>query len=295
MLQNSGKTRSGRILSTRTWLLFFAVALTLPLVLVLAQDSTLTKDQIIKMSKAGLSDDVIVAQVKAQQTPMKVSTDDLIALKAAGVSDAVIRALVSPGPTEAANTAPAANAPAATTASSDPNDPNSPHDPGVYLYTTTRDGKPSMVFIDQVGAGREKSKGSFFRGANRKAELPGPHATVRTGDSKPVFYMYFSTGANISEAGSILSPSQFSLLLLDQKQDHRETVVAHVGWSSVRVGTDSKKASLFDSQRLRAYTYKVTPKENLKSGEYAFIATTSMAGSATGATVVIYDFGVDAR
>jgi hypothetical protein len=297
MFEDSGKVRIKRILSTLARLLAVAVVLAVTAGLAFAQDKPLTREQVIRMSKAGLSDEVIVAQIKAQPAPMKINTDDLIALKSAGVSDAVIRALVSPasaGAPAATAGAPAASATSAE-ASEDADNPNSPHDPGVYLYTTDRDGKPKMIFIDQVGAGREKSHGSFFHGANRKAELPGPRAAVRTSDDKPVFYMYFSTGANISDAGSILSPAQFSLLLLDQKPDHRETIVAHVGWSSVSVGTDAKKASLFDSQRIRPYTYKVVPRDTLRTGEYAFIATTSMAGSAKGATVVIYDFGVDNR
>jgi hypothetical protein len=59
------------------------------------------------------------------------------------------------------------------------------------------------------------------------------------------------------------------------------------------MGADEKREIMFSSERIRSGMYKVTPKQDLKSGEYAFIMATRGAGSATGTTVVIYDFGVD--
>ena len=97
----------------------------------------LTKDQIVDMSKAGLPEDVIIAKIKAEPLPLKLAASDLVALKASGVSDGVIRALMGVGDSPAS--AAAAATPAA--AAADPDDPMSPHDPGLYLATTTRDGK----------------------------------------------------------------------------------------------------------------------------------------------------------
>jgi len=236
--------------------------------------------------KAGLSEDLIVSTINGSPGAYDTSADGLIGLKKAGVSDKVVAALI------AKNAAPSTFAPATAPAAEagDPDDPNSPHDPGVYLVSTSRDGKRKMVFIDRMGSGREKS-----HGRSMMAEIPGPHAAVRTSEDKPIFYMYFPSNVNLSDVGSISSPTQFSLLALEEKKDHRETAVSHVGWWHVTVGTEEKKSSLFESERVRPYAYKITPNVSMKPGEYAFIATTSVAGSARGATVVIYDFGVDAR
>lgn len=298
-MRNVFNTRNKRILASRSALFSCLAMIMIPLALPAGQEKPLTTEQIIKMSKAGLPADVIVAKIKAEPTLPKISTDDLILLKSAGVNDTVLRALTG-APAAIESSAPAEGAAedasrAATNrmSYSDPNDPNAPHDPGVYLLAVDRDGKPKMQFIDQVGAGREKNRGKFF--ARMAAELPGPRAVVRSADAKPVFYMYFSPAANISDTGAILSPSQFSLVSLDQKKDHREATVAKAGWGGVASGIDEKKQALFESQRIRPQVYKVTPKNSLESGEYAFIATTSIAGSAKGATVVIYDFGVDAQ
>jgi hypothetical protein len=61
--------------------------------LVVAQ-TTLTNDSVIKMVKAGLSDDVIISTMKAQSAQYSTDPDALIALKTAGVDDAVIKAMI---------------------------------------------------------------------------------------------------------------------------------------------------------------------------------------------------------
>ncbi len=263
----------------------------------LVSQQLLNNDSVVKLVKAGLSDDLIVTTINTQAGSYDTSTDGLIALKGAGVSDKVVAAIVakaagSPStPTSIAPTAPATPTPGAQ----DSEDPMAPHDPGVYLMTTTREGKRKMVFIDRVGAGREKLHRGLVS-ASRNAEIPGSRASVRTQDANPVFYMYFPATSNIGDVGSISSPTQFSLLALEDKKDHRETKVAKAAiFSGFSYGNDAKKTSLFNAERIRPYMYKVSPSASLKSGEYAFIASTTMAGSAQGATVVIYDFGVDAR
>jgi hypothetical protein len=54
----------------------------------------MTVDDVIKLSKAGLSDDVIIAQIKKRPQPFDLSTDQLIQLKSAHVSDRVIQAIM---------------------------------------------------------------------------------------------------------------------------------------------------------------------------------------------------------
>lgn len=262
-----------------------------------SQEAALTKDSIIQMVKAGLPEDVIVSKIRSQTTPPTISTDDLIALKAAGVGDGVIRALVSPAP--AAAPAPT-NAPAPA-APPDPNDPMAPHDPGIYLMVHPREGGTKMVLIDRAGSGHEKTANvwghAFSYGISKakvKAEIPGPHAPVRSTEPTPTFYMYFPPTGNLGAADTISSPSQFSLLLLEDKKDHRETAVFKVGFASASAGTDEKKTFKFNTDKIRAYAYKVTPSGSLKGGEYAFIATTgTAAGAGGGGSVVIFDFGVD--
>lgn len=72
----------------------------------LAAQQALNNDSIIKMSKAGLSDELIITTINAQPGSYDTSTDGLIALKAAGVSDKVVTAIVMKGPTARPPSAP---------------------------------------------------------------------------------------------------------------------------------------------------------------------------------------------
>lgn len=293
---------------TAWWLRSLVVALAVvgvPVALCGQDSPPLTKDQVIQMTKAGLPDDVIIAKVNAEPEPMNLSTDDLIALKTAGVSDNVIKAMIAPRAAAPAAAAPApAPAPAAAAVPPpDENDPMSPHDPGIYLYSTTRDGARRMILIERAGAGHEKTANvwghAFSYGiakAKVKAELPGPHAAVRSTVPKPEFYMYFPPTGNLGSAESISSPSQFSMLALEEKKDHRETAVFKLGFASASGGTDEKKVRQFTAEKVKPYVYRVVPNGDLQAGEYAFVATTGMAAvGGSGASVVLYDFGVDLR
>ncbi len=60
----------------------------------LTAQQALNNDAVIKLVKAGLSDDLIVSTVNAQAGIYDTSTDGLIALKTAGVSDKVVAAIV---------------------------------------------------------------------------------------------------------------------------------------------------------------------------------------------------------
>ena len=284
----------------------------------LVGQQTLNNDAVIKLVKARLSDDLIVATINAQPGNYDTSTEGLIALKRAGVSDKVVVAILKKAAAPAtaapaAQTPASAPAPAAQAAASapaptaeDPDDPMAPHDVGVYLMTTAPGGKRKMVFVSQAGEESTKTSSmlaaAFSFGAKKakmKAELAGPRAAVRVTDARPVFYMYFPPVSSLGGYGGgpdlITSPNQFSLLSLEIKADHRETTFAKVGFGSVSMGSDEKKVALFSSDRVRSGMYKVTPTQDLRPGEYAFISATRGAGSATGTTVVIYDFGVDAR
>ena len=54
----------------------------------------ITFEQVIRLSQSGLSDDVIVAQIKKRSQPFDLSADQLIQLKSEHVSDVVIQAMM---------------------------------------------------------------------------------------------------------------------------------------------------------------------------------------------------------
>jgi hypothetical protein len=116
----------------------------------LIAQQALNNDSIIKMVKAGLTDDVIVATINANSGAYDTSPDGLIALKQAGVSDKVIGAIVAKGP----GSAPDSTASSTLNASA----PAAPLPPGVDnigIYYKDTGGNwqplPSEVVIFQSG------------------------------------------------------------------------------------------------------------------------------------------------
>lgn len=80
------------------------IVLSLVICPLLVAQQTMNNDSVVKLVKAGLSDDLIVSTINATQGAYNISTDSLVALKTSGVSDKIIAAIV--GKTAAASPAP---------------------------------------------------------------------------------------------------------------------------------------------------------------------------------------------
>ena len=68
-----------------------------PLPVSKAVQAKMSNDSVIRMQRAGLSDDLIVQTIGTQPGQYTTDADALIALKQAGVSDRVISAMVNKG------------------------------------------------------------------------------------------------------------------------------------------------------------------------------------------------------
>lgn len=68
---------------------------TLALILAFAipQDASFTKDDVLKLAKAGIGDEVILAKIEQEKRSLKFTADDLAELKKEGVSEKVIARL----------------------------------------------------------------------------------------------------------------------------------------------------------------------------------------------------------
>jgi len=75
---------------------FFAIFLLLMSSVLTAQQA-LNNDSIIKLTKAGLTEDLIISTINSTPGSFNTSVDGIIALKSAGVADKVVAALVSKG------------------------------------------------------------------------------------------------------------------------------------------------------------------------------------------------------
>jgi PDZ domain-containing protein len=394
---------------------------------------TLNNDAVIKLVKAGLSDDLIVTTINAKPGTYDTSADGLIALKAAGVSDKVVSAIVQkkvePGylgigvndvTPDNARSLKLPDATGAVVAEVEPDspasrggllagdvisqingekllnatalkaamskiapgtaitvgifrdgkpitlnvtvdqfhgnaagpalatmfptgpaapisdDPADPHDPGVYMLTTGQDGKQKMVLIHEIDpAEANLGVGSVLGMAfsygiaksNITAEIPGPHADVRTQVKAPVFYMYFPTqdylnahaivqlgttstifgapnAVTVAPAKTMGSPTQFFLLPLEDKKKFRQLTIGKLSvFKGEKDDLDNGKTIKFKAETISSYVYKVTPETDLKPGEYAFVAATGEpiydpsaqvnGNDLAAGGIAVFDFGVD--
>jgi hypothetical protein len=265
-----------------------------------AQDA-LTNDAVVKMAKAGLSEDVILSMVNTRPAKYSVTPDSLIELKSAGVSDKIVAAMVA----RSSVAVPAAPPP--TAASGDPNDPAAPHDSGIYVYSKDRNGEYKMTVLEQAAYQGSKTGGLLgtvmtygIKKAKMKAVIPGQHASIRTPDPQPVFYFYFEDkaaglGKGAFGAGAVSNPNQFALVKLTVTKNSRETIIGEFGALGSSTGTNEKSMVTFRSERMRPGLYKVVPAAPMESGEYCFLVSQINMGAfgagAAGASQ-IFDFAV---
>jgi hypothetical protein len=288
---------------------------------IVAAQQPLTNDGVIKLVKAGLSDDLIVNTITTQPSYFDVSPDGIIALKTAGASDKVVNAIVAkaaaspaaaaPAPAVSAPMAPPSpTAPAAPamTMAPNPDDPAGQHDLGIYLFS------------DIAGPGTKLTRlaGSTYTRANSgnklttdltvgltkmkaKATLAGSHADARTNDPHPVFYMYFDETATAPNADATTfsantNPNNFTVVKFDVKDGRREAVIGERAAGHSSVATEHNETSEFTFTKIRPGLYRVELVQALVPGEFAFVpvsylATPTNTGLRVPDSGTVFDFG----
>jgi hypothetical protein len=271
--------------------------------LLIAQQA-LNNDAIIKLVKAGLSDDLIVNTINAQPGTYDASTDGLIALKKAGASDKVVTAVVmkasvdaQPAPPPVPPLPPMPASADADQSAGDSNDPNVTHDPGIYMYTKGANGMALTMLESSVYSSGKT--GGFFTSAltygiakiKMKAVVQGAHSNVSTSDSGVLFYFYFEESGK--SFGGETTPNEYTLLRFDLKSNSRETQTGSANAFGASVGTDVNAASGFTYKRIRPGIYKVIPAGQLTPGEYCFLPAGGQAGTAAASR--LFAFGIAAK
>ncbi|HEY0270455.1 MAG TPA: hypothetical protein VGC10_05650 [Sphingomonas sp.] len=256
---------------------------------------TLTVDQIIALSSAGLGDEAIVAKVRGSGARFDLSADEMVQLKNRGVSGPVIAAMLSSG--AAAGPALSPNSP----------DPMLAHPTGVYLLTTSP--AAAMTRMNATVSNQSKTGGiigyaltSGIASASVKASIQNETSRVHTPDHQPAFYFYFdeaNSDGRISstwtsgDGGTVQSPGEFTLVRLIRKDGRREARVGSFNIGGAKAGVMDKDRIPFNYELVRPGVYKVVPTGDLAAGEYGFLyALHAGAGMNGAAGARIFDFTV---
>lgn len=266
-----------------------------------AQDEVMTNAEVISLTRAGLSSPLIVGKIRTSTSDFDLSTDSLIELKSAGVTDDVVAAMLE----AKSGKSPTASANGTPRAAGDPNDPMSPHGYGIYLFEE-RNGQKKMTQLQPNVSAQNRTGGGFTRAVTpfglgktkTKANLPGRNAALQIGSTSPVFYFYLdvSSGGLNTASGIPSTPNEFALVRFNQRSDNREVTIAKQNDWGGKGGLSDEYVVPFDSEDLGDGVFRITPKKDLKKGEYGFYLLNSGNSNASAAIgSKFFDFGVELK
>ena len=263
---------------------FVTVALLILCPVLIAQQA-LNNDGIVKLVKAGLSDDIILSTINASPGSYDTSANGLIALKTGGASDKVISAIVlkasGGAPTAVPAAAPAA-APAATPTSGSAR-PEGIDDVGVYYkdksgaWTALN---PEVVNFKTGGVLKSMATGGLVKG-DVNGHIQG--ARARLSLTFPVeLAVYVPEGVAITE---------YQLLKLHTSSDSREFRsvtggVMHVSGGAVRDLIE------FQSEKLAPRVFRINFQPSMGKGEFGLLPPGAYGSSNMGSSGKIYSLSI---
>ena len=235
---------------------------------VLMAQQALDNAAVVKMTKAGLGEDVIVSMVQNQPGQYDLTPDTLVSLKSDGVSDKVMAAMA------AKNAAPAM--PAAKV------DPYEDLDIGVYykvkdVWTIV---PTEPVNWKSGGVLKTFASQGIVKG-DINGRLTGPKSA--TDLRSPLEFLI--------KAPDGVEGTDFQLVKMHTHSDSREfrTLTGGIIHSS---GGSKRDAVMFEQAKIGKRTYKITfpDSEKMLTGEYAFLAPGITGSTAAGSTGKAYTF-----
>ncbi len=259
----------------------------------------MTMGDVIKLTRAGVKDDVIIQQLRANGKTFRLTSNDLIRLKNAGVSDRVVQTMISPGsaPSSAAsatqvtnqNTS-AANTPSATgpagAPSSNPKLSGLPSEPGLFVMSNREHvkilGQPEA--FERTGSRLVSGVTLHIKAEHNNIQLPGRHAQTVTGN-KPTFAFVPSQREmeNGVTAGDLL------LIKLEVHGDRRQIEIGAVGAGRGSAGVSITHQLQAVRSEPVSGIYELIPSTPLFPGEYAVYLARG-----EGLPPLLFDFSVQA-
>jgi hypothetical protein len=228
----------------------------------------LTVEEVVRLSQAGLPEELIVAKIKKNGKTFDLNKEELLELKKEGVTDTVVKFLLDPSQPY---TPPVQSKAGSQPAKHYPDDVHAskvPPEPGLYYFS----GEMPVTIEIKILLGQRVGgkKGSTV------AYLIGPTAKQRTKQS--VFYMRLPEGKSIEEV---------VLVVLDRKEGRRELDLGRDSKEEIKPSSVRQFENIEVGERLFRVT---TPK--LLPGEYLFFLIGS-ASPAQGNFGKGYDIGID--
>lgn len=218
---------------------------------VLAQEP-LTNDSVVKLVKAGLSEDLIVQTVSSQPGAYELSADKIVALKRAGVSDKIITAMLKRNDTINGKPSPSIGPDLSTS--------RYPTEIGVYIKKGDKwiEIQPEVINWKTGGVLKSIASAGIVKG-DVNGHLQGKSSRNKV--NRPLeFCIYAPEGVAITE---------YQLLRLRDKNEYREFRTVTGGILHVKGGA-TRDLVEFEGKKMASRTFVVN-LPNLGSGEYGFL------------------------
>jgi hypothetical protein len=252
---------------------------------------TVTNKTVLELKAAGLSADNIKSKISSSPCKFDLSKDNLIALKKAGISDDVISAMFSKGN--------AANSGKPNQNSSPQGSSGSKVDPGIYYSKNGKDSSPVKLEPSVFSQSKRGANffPEFGQKTKMTSAINGANSNLQINENKPVFLIYFASapynGGNFSAnwIGSATSPTEFILIRFKIVKNSREVVTGSYGtYQGFSSGIDVKDQVSFKSEKIAEGQYRIYFDEPLQTGEYGFMY--GGGGTRTTAFQKVFDFGI---
>lgn len=257
---------------------------------VLLAQQSLDNASVIKLVKAGLSEDLIVTTINSSSGTYDTTANGLIALKKAGATDKVIAAIVL----KAAGTA-AAPAPASTAGSAAPATatvtlaqgalPDGVDTIGVYYLDSTgshwQEVPAEVVNFKSGGALKHYASAGLLKGET--AGLVGGNRSPLSLKLPAKFVLYVPEGR---------APGEYQLLRLHENADSR-TFRAANGGIVHDAGGALRDVINYSPKKIAPRVYLIEFDEDYDRGEYGFLPPSDIAlGSTIPTATKIYSFSL---
>ena len=248
----------------------------------LVAQQALNNDAIIKLVKAGLSDDLIVTTIDASPGSYDTSANGLIALKKANVSDKVVAAIVRKASGVAPASNPGSNRAAAAAANANGLPPGI-DDVGVYWKDQTGawvSQLPEIVNFESSGKLKDIASAGIVKG-DLNGRIAGSRSRLNA--TFPVtFAVYLPETVEITE---------YQLVRLHTTADAREFLSAAGGVLHTTAGA-TRDAVDFQPEKIAPRLYQITLPASAGKGEYGLLAPGTASSSNKESSGKIYTVSV---
>ena len=240
----------------------------------------LTAEDVIKLARAGLSEDIIIQQIRKSGRAFDLSTDQLIALKTANVSDRVVEVMLDPSQGDIPAPPPAvfkdAGPPPAVMIPA-PGEAALPTEVGVYVHKQSQwvEVPPEIVYWKTGGVLKTIATAGARHG-DVNGHVPG--ASSHTAFANPLELLI------VAPEGAALA--EYQLLRLHSNKDNREFRTVTGGFLHSQGGSQRDQVP-FDGKKIASRVYELTFPATSAPGEYGFLPPGSTSGSGK-----IYSFRV---